>query len=79
MKRFLWISISELLDIGTVVGSAELEEGRTSHPSTRTPPDPRTTINALGRFSRQFLECIDLKRTFLSWNISFACKGLTEE
>ena len=48
MKRFLWISISELLDMGTVVGSAEFEEGRTSHPSTRIPPDPRTTINAWG-------------------------------
>lgn len=46
MKRFLWISISELLVKGIVVGVGVVA-GETWHPSIRRPFVPSTTRNAL--------------------------------
>lgn len=44
---FVWISISELLLSGIVVGDAASDMlGSTLHPSTRSPFSPSTTRNA---------------------------------
>lgn len=49
LNRLLWISISELLVSGIVVGpdeGDEVGEGKTLQPSIRSPFVPRTTRNA---------------------------------